>query len=208
MSGGDASDWAQGNARAEQSYVVFDVLQAAGNDLTSMPWHVRRQAVETIVNSLKWPRVRASTVLGNPAHELMEEVEKRGAEGIMLKRREGLYEIAKRSKGWLKSKVTFTVDVAAIDMAGKPTAKDRIDAGWKNIRYGFVIDGRLQVVGQLGVTGLPHELEQFVGKVAEVKVYGVSPTGGLRHPVVMRWRDDKLPEECLLTDAVNRNRAA
>jgi ATP-dependent DNA ligase len=36
-----------------------------------------------------------------------------------------------------------------------------------------------------------------VGKVAEVKGYGQYPTGALRHPQLLSWREDKLPEDCV-----------
>jgi ATP-dependent DNA ligase len=52
-------------------------------------------------------------------------------------------------------------------------------------------------VGSLGETGPKEDMEKFVGRVAEIKAYGQYPTGALRHPVLERWREDKLPEDCV-----------
>jgi hypothetical protein len=41
------------------------------------------------------------------------------------------------------------------------------------------------------------EAERLVGKVAVVEAWFQFPSGALRHPQFKRFRDDKLPQECL-----------
>lgn len=43
------------------------------------------------------------------------------------------------------------------------------------------------------------ERNELVGKVAEVAFQYVGAKGRLRHPRFVRWRDDKRPDECLLS---------
>lgn len=193
---GVASAYATGT-RERLVYAVFDVLQAAGIDFRGQPWEVRRQALEQVVESLGSQYVVPSQVLGTPNQAVAEWLMTAGAEGVMLKRRGSVYESGKRSWQWLKVKRTDTYDVVIVDMEAEPTSEERKRWGWKNLRYGLVIDGRLQVVGTLGVTGPPEELAPYVGKVVECKAYGQSQTtGALRHPQYLKIRADKLPEEC------------
>ena len=165
--------------------------------LVPEPLRVRREALEMLVEHLQHPKVQLNRVLGVPDQEEAEALMEQGVEGVMLKRRDSLYEEGKRSWSWLKVKATDTYDVVIVDMEAEPTAEDRKAAGWKNLRYGLVMDGKLVVVGSLGVTGPPEELQTYIGHVAEIKGWGQSPsTGAIRHPGFIRLRDDKLPEEC------------
>lgn len=201
---GEASTYAQGSP-TERVYVVFDALQVGDMRLTGEAWSVRRAAVETVVQELGHPRVVASKLLGVPDLDVAEGLIAAGSEGVMLKRRASTYQKGKRSWDWLKHKGTFTVDVVVVDMDALPTAKDRIKAGWKNLRYGLIIEGQLKVVGKLGITGPPDELATHIGKVAEVKAYHQNETTGvLRHPIFLRWREDKRPEDCQLTKKERR----
>ena len=185
--------------RKELVYHVFDLLQVAGQDFRSQPWDVRRQVLEEIVASLTDLHVRVSRLFGVPNQAAAEWLMEAGAEGVMLKRRASLYEAGKRSWQWLKVKHTDTYDVVIVDMEAKPTSAERRQWGWKNLRYGLIIDGKLEVIGTLGVTGPPEDLEPYLGMVAEIKAYGQSQvTGALRHPQFLTLRTDKQPEECIL----------
>jgi hypothetical protein len=75
-------------------------------------------------------------------------------------------------------------------------------AGYVGLTYGWYVAGELKTVGKLGYTGRREELERWVGAVAEIKGFGVYPSGAIRHPGVLRFRDDKLPEECVFTPAM------
>ena len=61
----------------------------------------------------------------------------------------------------------------------------------------WATDGRMK--RSKCVTGPPEELAPMIGRVAEIKGYGRNDeTGAIRHPVFLRLRDDKRPEECVL----------
>ena len=141
------------------------------------------------------------------------------AEGVMLKKPSAPYKENSRS-AWLKYKFVDTVDVVITDCDSKPTEwrvrpgcvgtdgvlykdgrhSDPWLAGHVGLSYGYydpVIDS-FKRVGSLGYTGPREHLEQFVGKVAEVKSYGLYETGAIRHPVFLRWREesDKRAIDC------------
>lgn len=195
-SGGEASSYAQGASQAEQ-FVLFDVMRIGDVDLTSRTWTERRMALELLHSKLDEPRIVASRVLGIPDQNEADAMIDDGCEGVMVKRRSSTYQ-PRRSWDWLKYKGTASYDVYAIDMEGECTADDRKLAGWKNIRYAVKVDGILTVVGSLGVTGLPSELEKYVGRVLEIKGYGQSARGAIRHPVFLRVRDDLSIDDCVV----------
>lgn len=142
-----------------------------------------------------------------------------GKEGMVFKQRDSQWKSGSRV-GWVKVKATYMIDVVIVDAKGECTpwtvepgkiGKDGILypegkrsksflAGHVCPRYGFYDNesGELKIVGSLGESGTPDEMEKWVGKVVEVKGYGNAPlpTGALRHPQFQRVRDDKFPDEC------------
>jgi len=193
---GEQSQYAQGS-RVDLEYVLFDVLAVGETDLRHRPWSDRRKAVELVVGQLNHPRIKATRLLGIPDQSAAEKLMEQGVEGVMLKLVTSQYESGKRSWSWLKYKMTHTYEVVILDMEGECTSDERKLLGWKGLRYGYA-DGRgdFLLAGSLGVTGPPEELAPMLGKVAEVKGYGRGESGALRHPIFLRLRDDKRPEEC------------
>ncbi len=84
-------------------YVVFDMLNRGGVDLTARPLTVRRNFLEQIL-----PRNRAalrlSPVLAGEPEHIWAESQRLELEGIIAKRKESRYESARRSGAWLKVK--------------------------------------------------------------------------------------------------------
>jgi len=212
-------------------FVVFDLLYTDATSIMHWPWHRRRELLrhEIDLAHRKNPRIMDLLVLSDthPAYgvrdieQLMAQAEERQYEGLVLKKTNAEYKPKSRS-AWVKFKFTDTMDVIITDCDSKPTewrvrpgevGKDGVlypegrhsdpwIAGHVGLSYGFVIGGKITRVGSLGVTGTRKEMEQHVGKVAEVKVYGqFEDTGALRHPIFLKFRDDKLPEECVFDPA-------
>src|SRR5215471_3514662 len=83
------------------TYIVFDVLQVDGRDVTSLPYADRRRVLEDLVEpGPHW--------LVSPRHSdgdaLMDAAKERGLEGIMAKRVDSTYEVGRRSNAWRKLK--------------------------------------------------------------------------------------------------------
>lgn len=220
-SGSEGSDRVS-NLRADDptalGFVAFDILYHEGQYVGYMPWSKRRAILESVIEdsmehitlSQLYPMSEWTT------EQLMDIASDRGHEGIMLKKVNEPYAPNSRS-AWVKHKFTDTHDVVIVDCDAKPSEwrvrpgevgtdgklypeglhTDPWRLGYVGLNYGFYDQqGTLRIVGSLGETGPREDMEQYVGRVAEIKAYGQYPTGALRHPVLERWREDKLPEDC------------
>lgn len=84
-------------------YYVFDLLQLAGKDLTALPLTIRKETLRQLCGAAGDP-IRYSGELGDDAGALLDEVRRRGLEGIIGKRANSVYEPGRRSGAWIKLK--------------------------------------------------------------------------------------------------------
>lgn len=184
--------------------VVFDIIKLNGESMMDKQLSERRLFLVKSLVSVTDKRVSVAVLHTKGKRELLEKVLARGGEGIMLKPLTLPYKWSSRTN-WFKVKATVTVDCVITDCDGRCSKGSCNDLkGWVGLSYGFYLDtGKLKTFGTLGFTGEKEKLKEHVGKVAEVKVYGMYETGQMRHPVWLRFRDDKSPEECTLAEALN-----
>lgn len=222
-----------GRSDVEVAYYVFDLIYADGYDLRRVSLEERKKALSQIITPDQI--VRYSEHFLEHGVALFEAAKQQGLEGILAKRRGSFYE-ERRSREWLKIKITQTIDC----VIGGYT-----DPEGSRLYFGSLVLGlynqkrQLIHVGQAG-TGFNHitltqiwhtlhklETKQspFTGPVEAAKVHWVKPQrvaeikftewthetaeGGLklRAPVFMRLRDDKDPQQCTLADQVPQMRA-
>ena len=213
-------------------YYLFDLIYLDGYDLRRVPLQQRKQVLSQIV--LPGDLVRYSEDFPQGT-ALFAAAKQQGLEGILAKRRDSFYE-ERRSREWLKIKVTQTVDC----VIGGYT-----DPEGSRQYFGAIIlglyddDDRLVHVGQAG-TGFDQKALQeiwqalkplttsrspFHGRVEAAHAHWVKPElvaeikftewthetaeGGLklRAPVFMGLREDKDPKECTLASQVPELRA-
>ena len=84
-------------------YYVFDLLQAAGKNLTSLPLERRKALLQTLCDGAAEP-IRFSGEIGGDPHALLREVKRLGLEGVIGKQRGSVYEADRRSGAWIKLK--------------------------------------------------------------------------------------------------------
>ena len=84
-------------------YYVFDLLQLDGKDLTKLPLTNRKELLQGVIADLSTP-IRYSGEIGGDARALLQEVKRRGLEGIIGKQTNSLYEPGRRSGAWIKLK--------------------------------------------------------------------------------------------------------
>jgi bifunctional non-homologous end joining protein LigD len=82
---------------------AFDLLQLDGKSLLSLPLEARKNVLEKLCASAGDP-IRYSGAIGGDAKRLLEEVKRRGLEGIVGKQRNSVYEPGRRSGAWIKLK--------------------------------------------------------------------------------------------------------
>ena len=209
-------------------YYVFDLLYADGYDLRRVALEERKQALAKLVKTNEL--IRLSEHFPERGIALFEAAKQQGLEGILAKHRGSFYE-ERRSREWLKIKITQTVDCVIggyTEPEGSRQYFGSIVLGLYNQR------GQLIHVGQAG-TGFtqatlkeiwqilkPLETKRppFYGPVEAANAHWVKPTqvaevkftewthetsdGGmkLRAPVFMGLREDKDPRECALNDQI------
>jgi bifunctional non-homologous end joining protein LigD len=84
-------------------FYAFDLLQLDGKSLLGLPLEARKKFLEELCAGAGDP-IRYSGVIGGDAKRLLEEVERRGLEGLIGKQRNSVYEPDRRSGAWIKLK--------------------------------------------------------------------------------------------------------
>jgi bifunctional non-homologous end joining protein LigD len=84
-------------------YYVFDLMQLEGRSLIKLPLTQRKEILAKICENVGDP-IRFSGEIGSDAKKLLDEVKRRGLEGIVGKQRNSVYEPGRRSGAWIKLK--------------------------------------------------------------------------------------------------------
>ena len=192
-------------------YVVFDILEKDGMDLTSLPLIERKRILEKTIVEGKNLQIIFYTSNGK---KLWEEMKKRGVEGVIAKKIDSIY-TQKRSNSWIKIKFEKTIDAVIIGYLSKKRKLSSLALG--------LFDGkRLVHIGNVG-TGFSEKMLkelkialmkienekiddiQFVKPkfVVEVKYFEVTPDKKLRSPVFLKLRMDKNVKECKIDQLLN-----
>lgn len=191
-------------------YVVFDCLKLGGDDITGSSLESRREQIEFLFSSLyEFDRIRLTPQApAEPEYEAV--ILEQGFEGIMVKDLDSVYARGKRGYGWFKLKTTTEIDVVVMGMEldGKGQHSGKVG----RFVVGQYIDGELiervkvnpyddKMRNDMTEAMSPSHVEAdplqnpFYGRVCTIKHYGILKDG-LRHPVFVRWREDKPAEEC------------
>ncbi len=208
------------------SVFFFDILHRDGTDLLDQSAAQRRDALEEVVpEPLRVRRCVTSDAV--VAQQFLDQTLAAGHEGVMAKHPASPYEAGRRGAGWLKVKPAHTLDlvVLAVEwgsgrrtgklsnihlgardpdtggyvMLGK-TFKGMTDAmlDWQTARFteladgpldGYVVRLRPEQVVEIAFDGVQGS-SRYPGKMA------------LRFARVLRYRDDKRPEEADTIDTV------
>jgi DNA ligase 1 len=209
------------------SVFFFDLLHVDGQDLLDLPTEQRLASLDALVPQDR--RVdRIVTGDGAVAQQFLDRTLAAGHEGVMAKSPTAPYEAGRRGAGWLKVKPVHTLDLVVLAVergSGRRTGKlSNIHLGARDPDTGgFVMLGKTFK----GMTDamLTWQTERFrelqdgddgwvvtlrPEQVVEIAFDGVQRSsrypGGvaLRFARVLRYRDDKTPQE---TDTIDTVRA-
>jgi len=178
-------------------FVCHGLVDLRGEDLTHIPFGDKLGDLWAILESLRaqgLSNLLFERLVKVGKYSFFQEILAQGGEGVVVKNLRGLEEDfvkVKRVKSWDVVITGFT--------EGKGKYQGVIGA----IRYGVFRDGKLVEVGKAsGMTDAERAMfaanpDMFIGKVIELKGQEIGSEGRIRFPAFQRFRDDKLPEECL-----------
>jgi len=138
-------------------FYIFDLLCCEGRDLTRLPLVERRALLKSHV-TVRDKRIRISDYIEAEADEVLAAVRGQGLEGIVGKRKDGIYEPGKRSGAWIKHRVNRGQEFVIGGYLPGPHGIDSLIVGYYDgdqlmyvarTRNGFVPASRRHVFSQL-----------------------------------------------------------
>ncbi|SOD14070.1 DNA ligase D [Pedobacter xixiisoli] len=137
---GTLQNW-RSEADGELVFYVFDILWYEGKNLTGLTL-VERQAILNEVLPTDDDRIRISKVFDTSGIDFFDAADRIGLEGIMAKSKSSTYLVNKRSKDWLKIKVSKRQEVIIAGFTrNEDTSKlfsSLILAVWENKQLTYV----------------------------------------------------------------------
>jgi bifunctional non-homologous end joining protein LigD len=201
-------------------YYVFDLLHLDGNDVTALPLLQRKELLELLLNKEKFKNILYSAHITNDGIKYYKQAIKKGWEGIMAKRADSIYQVDRRSRDWVKLKISLEEEA----VIGGITAPKGTRENFGSLLLGaYDDDGDLIYTGNCGTGFDTQTLKElyakfkplftdqspFVNKVklpntvqwlkpklvCQVKFTEWTDENSMRHPVYMGLRVDKKPAE-------------
>lgn len=186
----------------EVSFLVFDIMQYCGEDVTNYSQKYRNELVDLL---------DANWLIHNPKYEtnfagVYAELIANGVEGAILKNLNAMEYVAGRSKNWLKVKSAKTFDVV---VTGFTMGQGKYEGNLGAIEFSaYHPNGSLHYVGRCsGMTDVERKYwfdiltgTSWVGKyVIEIKANEMVGSGEYRtprHPQYVCKRFDKNATDC------------
>jgi DNA ligase D-like protein (predicted ligase) len=146
--------------RAEASrihYFIFDLLVYNNRDLIQLPLIERRQIMKSVLK-LESPRIRIAEYFEASAGDLLSAARAQGLEGVVAKRKDGHYEVGKRSGSWAKYRLNSGQELVIGGYIPGAHGVDAIVVGYyrgedliyvARVRNGFVPASRRQIFAKL-----------------------------------------------------------
>jgi bifunctional non-homologous end joining protein LigD len=138
--------------RAPIYYYVFDLLQAAGKNLTGLPLERRKELLALLCEGAP-ASIRFSGELGGDPVALLREVQRLGLEGVIGKQSGSVYEPDRRSGAWIKLKCLNEQEFVIGGFTPPQGARKHFGA----LLVGYYENKRLLFAGKVG-TGFNSKL--------------------------------------------------
>lgn len=194
-------------------YIVFDVLHYKGTNVQREFYKDRRYLLNQIFSEFiyrfDFNCIKLISSIEINKKEFYDSLINSGKEGIVLKKLTSYY-----GEDWVKVKRESTWDVVILGFEDPEEMTTKSDGtisisrlADKNligsIKFGQFIDNVLVPLGSCsGIsdkmrTEFSNNPEKFIGQVMTIKAQERTESGAFRHPVFVRMRSDKNPEDCI-----------
>ena len=218
------ADVARAALELPATFYAFDVLGFGDYDLRALPLIQRKELLRQILPSIG--PIRFSDHIEERGSEMYEQVCSMGLEGVVAKKADAPYRTG-RSNDWLKVRALTTDDFLIVGWTEPGGSRPGFGAlhlaqygsGGELVYVGSVGTGFSDLLLRdlhAQMAELERDTPCFLGDVpqargrarahhwvtpelvCEVRYREFTEQGLLRHPVFMRLRDDKPPEDCVL----------
>jgi bifunctional non-homologous end joining protein LigD len=125
-------------------YYVFDILWHKGEDLTENPILERRKVLERILKPAAG--IQLGSYVEAEGKALFELTKEKGMEGIIAKRKDGLYRLGKRTSDWLKIKARLQQEFVVGGFTAPKGSRKHLGA----VVLGAYTNGKLRHYGYAG----------------------------------------------------------
>jgi DNA ligase-1 len=212
-------------------FIAYDLLEFDGEDWRGKSLVERRKQLEAVVAAAAHPLLQLSPVIGfDEWAELAEAragARERGSEGLMLKRKDSIYQVGRKRGDWWKWKIDALVIDAVLVYAQKGHGRRSnlytdytfaVRSGEQLVTFTKAYSGLTdKELAEVDAFVKKHSLEKF-GPVRTVKpelVFEIAFEGiaasarhksgvALRFPRINRWRKDKGPGEIDTLEALKK----
>jgi len=162
-------------------YYVFDLINLDGKDLTGVPLTQRKAMAETLVMNIS-SAIRFSPSIKADSAKLMREMQARGLEGLIAKRRDSKYEPGRRSGAWVKFKWTNEQEF----VIGGYTRPKGTRTHFGALLVGYYEKGKLLFAAKVG-TGFDQKLLASLHNKFKRLVREDCPFANLPEKISGRW---------------------
>ena len=207
-------------------YYIHDLLFYNGDEIYNMPYEERYKLLRQYIENLQNDTIEFVESYNDNLQNNLQDIFDRGEEGMVFKKRSGLYLPGKRPQDNFKVKTEETFDAVIIGFIepekqytgkeleswqyfkdGMPVTKAYYN-GWKaGVEIGaFDDEGNIKSIGTIS-SGMTDYLRQdmaehpdnYLDKTVEIQAMSVnSDDYTIRHGRLIRVRDDKESKECTL----------
>jgi bifunctional non-homologous end joining protein LigD len=178
--------------RLPARFIAFDILHLDGTDLLTTPYFDRRMMLDGLVVLLKDTAITAS-MMSTDGMTMWQAVTSLGLEGLIAKRKDGVYMQGKRSPLWLKFKTTRRITCIATGYEPGTGARAHFGAMY----LALVGPAGAVPVGKVGtgfteteIQALKADLDAGTMPLVEIEALNVGSGGQLRFPVYKGYRTD------------------
>ena len=145
-------------------FMAFDLLWLDGESLIDRPLEERVEALRRVL--VPGPRVQNSVSIDREGKRLFAEVQKRGLEGVIAKRKGSRYTPGRRTKDWIKIKAVNRQDCVII---GWSAGEGRRGGSIGALLAGVYKDGKLIYAGHIGTGFTERTLKMLEEKLGPLE---------------------------------------